>query len=929
MADYTETVLLPRTSFPMKADWSRRESQYLSFWQKQQIYKKIQEKNLGRTRFILHDGPPYANGHIHLGTALNKILKDIVVKQKSMQGFLSPYVPGWDCHGMPIEHQVLKELKINKKAVHPLEFRKQAASFARKFAAIQREEFKRLGVLGEWENPYLTLSPEYEATIISAFGKLALSGYIYQDYKPIHWCLTCETALAEAEIEYENDSSVSIYVAFPLAEEETRRIGQKTSFLIWTTTPWTLPANKAIAISPEEKYVLVEVSSGRFILAESLWQTVLAKRNLSGKIIRTFSGKELLGWHYVNPLTGEKLPVVEASYVSTTEGTGCVHTAPGHGLEDYYTGQRYGLNIFSPVDNRGCFTDEVPRWKGIQVFQANPLIIEYLDKLGILFHQEEIVHSYPHCWRCKQPVIFRSTKQWFLRIDYQKLREKLQQAIKTCQWIPAEGANRIQSMVQQRPDWCLSRQRLWGVPLPIFYCLSCHREIITPETISQVENAFRQHGSDIWIEKTPEELLPENFSCPHCGGKKFEKEKDILDVWFDSGVSHLAVLATRKELSWPADVYLEGSDQHRGWFQTSLITSCALTGKAPFRVVVTHGFVVDAEGRKMSKSLGNIITPEQVIKTHGAEILRLWTASENYQQDIRISESILKNLVTVYRTIRNTIRFLLGNLYDFSPEEQIPYHQLLEVDRWALNKLQQLVQEVTTAYEQFLFYQVYELIYDFCNLDLSSFYLDYLKDRLYTYFRDSIERRAARTALWNILNTLLKLLAPILSFTAEEAYQSLPCREKESIFLEDWPEKKEPDKQLLQRWEKFFVFRKQVLKKIEEKRQEKIIGSSLAASVRVKASKEWVDFLTGFPQLSCLLLVSEVTLDKSQDELQIDIEKSPYPKCQRCWIYHPSVGERSDFPELCSKCVQVLTAKGCGRRVHGGSGLEKTAPGQG
>ncbi|HOJ39469.1 MAG TPA: class I tRNA ligase family protein, partial [bacterium] len=483
MADYSRTVLLPQTAFPMKADLTRREPQWLLFWHQSQIYQKIQEKNAGQPLFILHDGPPYANGHIHLGTALNKILKDIVVKQKAMQGFRTPYIPGWDCHGMPIEHQVLRELKTTKTAVKPLEFRKKAADFARKFAAIQREEFKRLGVFGDWENPYLTLSPDYEATIISAFGKLALSGFVYQDYKPIHWCFTCETALAEAEIEYENDASPSIFVAFPLAGEESTLTGRKASFLIWTTTPWTLPANQAIAVHPQETYVLVETPAGCFILAAALWEAVLAKKGLTGSVVASFQGEQLVGWHYLNPLTGQKLPVVAADYVSMTEGTGCVHTAPGHGLEDYYTGQRYQLPITSPVDHQGRFTEEVKPWSGLHVFQANPLIIAHLDSLGVLYHQEETVHAYPHCWRCKQPVIFRSTKQWFLRIDHDGLRQKLQEEIAKCRWVPAEGANRILAMVQMRPDWCLSRQRLWGVPIPVFYCSRCHQPVITRESL--------------------------------------------------------------------------------------------------------------------------------------------------------------------------------------------------------------------------------------------------------------------------------------------------------------------------------------------------------------------------------------------------------------------------------------------------------------
>ncbi len=908
MEDFSKTVLLPKTSFPMKGNLNQREPEFLKLWDAQNIYHKIISKNNDRQSYLLHDGPPYANGHIHLGTALNKILKDVVVKYKSLRGFYSPYKPGWDCHGMPIEHQIFSEMKAKKGEVDILKFRKNAAEYAKKFISIQKEEFRRLGVLGDWGNPYLTLNPQYEATIVNAFWKLYSEGYIHQAYKPIYWCISCETALAEAEIEYENAHATSIYVKFPALNMPD--IGENNlCFLVWTTTPWTLPGNTAIAVNPAMKYAVAETIEGRYILAANLVETVFGKKGIKADIIKTFNGSQLEGCRYRHPLINKEFKVILADFVSSQDGTGCVHIAPGHGEEDYYAGIKNNLEILSPVDEKGRFTAEVTRFAGISVFNAEPLIVETLNKTGALFYNEDIEHSYPHCWRCKKPVIFRSTKQWFLKIDHNGLRETMKKEIDSIEWLPPEGKNRIGAMVELRPDWCLSRQRLWGVPLPIVYCKTCGKAVMTQETAEKTEMLIRNYGSDIWMEKPEKELLPEGFTCPYCKGNEFIKEKDILDVWFDSGVSHLAVLK-EPSMRWPADLYLEGSDQHRGWFQTSLITSCGIKKKAPYKKVLTHGFVVDAEGRKMSKSLGNVITPAELIKKYGAEIVRVWSITENYQQDIRISEKIIENVVMTYKRIRNTLRFLLGNLYDFCPTHKLAYEDLKQVDRWAVEKLQQVVNCITDYYETFAFNKTYEQLHDYCNIYLSSFYLDHLKDRLYTYGRNSMERRSGQTSLYIILTSLLKISAPILSFTAEEAYQSIPWQEKkESIFVEDWPELKQPDEKLLERWDRFFEFRKKVLKKIEETREEKVVHGSLEAKITISVPEEMFAFLKTFEELESLLIVSEVIL-KEGPEIEIVVEPTSLKKCKRCWVHFPDVGANKDFPDICGKCIKAIEENG-------------------
>ncbi len=911
MKDYSSTINLPKTEFPMKAELAKREPSILCFWQNMEIYKKILEKNKGKVCFILHDGPPYANGHIHLGTALNKILKDTILKFKELYNFSTPYIPGWDCHGMPIEHQIFQNMKVEKNQVDVISFRKKARVYAEKFISIQREEFKRLGVFADWENPYLTIDPLYEKTIIETFGALYLDGFIYQGVKPIYWCSQCQTALAEAEVEYYDTSSPSIYVKFPVREKYKNLFDgrEDISFLIWTTTPWTLPANVAIAVHPDFDYALVKTEKGLFVIVEPLVKTVLEKTGLKGEKIKTFKGKQMEGIVCRHPFIERDSIVVLANYVSISDGTGCVHTAPGHGYEDYQTGLKYKLPILSPVDEKGRFTDEVAEFKKMPVFDANKSIVKKLADTGFLIFEENYTHSYPHCWRCKNPVIFRATKQWFLNIDKDGLRELMKEQINTTQWIPEEVKNRIGSMVETRPDWCLSRQRLWGVPLPVFYCKNCGKPICTRETINNTMNLVEKHGSDVWFEKEAGQLLPEKFLCPFCKGADFEKEKDILDVWFDSGVSHAAVLKSRPFLKWPANLYLEGSDQHRGWFQTSLITACALEKRAPFEKVLTHGFVVDAEGRKMSKSLGNAITPQEIISKYGADILRLWALSENYQQDLRISQQIIDHLVVVYRTTRNTIRYLLGNVHDFNPKIYMDIDYTFEVDRWAVNKTQKLVNDVTDYYERFLFNKGVQEIFDFCNLDLSAFYLDYLKDRLYTYGKDSSERRTAQKVLYEILFVIIKLLSPVLSFTCEEAYQLIPFDKKESVFLEEWPTVKDYDKKIIEQWDKFLDFRKNVLKMLEEKRIAKEIGSSLQAKIDIMIGTDGYEFLNHFqPYLANLLLVSEVNVEKSETSKSFDIviKKTSNNKCARCWIYHPTVGKNHKFEELCEKCINIV-----------------------
>ncbi len=731
--NYKDTLNLPKTDFPMKADLPKREPDMLNSWKEKDIYAHIRGKFKGKPKYILHDGPPYANGDIHIGHALNKTLKDIVVKYKTMRGFDAPYVPGWDCHGLPVEHQLFKELKISKGQIGQLEFRKKAADYALRYVGIQKEQFKRLGVFGDWEDPYLTLSPGYVAGIMRSFAKLVEGGYVYKGRKPVNWCTRCETALAEAEVEYADHTSPSVYVKFQI--KDTKIKDGRHFLIIWTTTPWTLVANVAIAVHPEMSYVSIKVGEETFFIAQDLLNIVLEKLNIKEyKKISALKGRDLEGLNYIHPFLKREGKVVLANYVSNEEGTGCVHTAPGHGMEDFMTGQKYGLPTIMPVNEKGLFDDTAGELSGMHVFKANDAIIERLKKDGNLLNSATISHSYPHCWRCKSPVIFRATVQWFINVDHNGLRKKTLEAVKGVKWVPSVGEKRISAMIETRPDWCLSRQRYWGVPIPAFYCEGCELPVLDAKAIDRVADMMEKEGSDVWFARTAEELLPPGFKCPECKKDKFRKEEDILDVWFDSGVSHQSVIRARPGLQFPADLYLEGSDQHRGWFQSAILTSMPIEGRPPFKNVLTHGFVVDGEGRKMSKSLGNVVSPQDVIKTHGADVLRLWVASCDYYEDIRISKEILERTSEAYRKIRNTARFILGNLYDFDPvKDRVGHEELLGFDKWAVSKACSLIEEITKYYDDFEFHKVFRALYNFCTVELSSFYLDVLKDRLYTY----------------------------------------------------------------------------------------------------------------------------------------------------------------------------------------------------
>lgn len=927
--DYKDTLNLPKTKFPMKANLPKKEPEILKFWEERKINDKAREKRKGAEKFVLHDGPPYANGPIHIGTAFNKILKDFINRYKFMRGYDVPYVPGWDTHGLPIEYQVLKANKIRKEDIEPVKLREMCREYALKFVNKQREEFIRLGVRGHWERPYITLDPKYEAKQIEIFGKTALKGYVYRGKKPVFWCSSCETALAAAEVEYWDETSPSIYVKFrdtgELASFFKGATDKPISILIWTTTPWTLPANLAIALHPNYEYAILEDEKEAFLIALKTKERLEKIIGRELKLIRTVKGSELENIKVHHPFLDRVVPLLLADFVTLDEGTGCVHSAPGHGPEDYEMGVRYNLEPFSPLDDKGRFTSEIPILEGLRYDEANKKIIDIMRENGTLLHLDEITHSYPHCWRCKKPVIFRATPQWFINVS--AFREEALKAINEVEWIPDWGKNRIYNMVRDRSDWCLSRQRVWGVPIPAFYCKKCGKEIITEDTIEKTKRLFEREGSSSWFSKSPEEILGEGFKCPHCGSSEgFEKETDIMDVWFDSGTSHFAVLEDDPDLKWPADMYLEGTDQHRGWFQTSLLTSVAVTGRAPYRSVLTHGFIVDGEGRKMSKSLGNVIYPQEVIEKYGADLLRLWAASSDYRVDVRISESILNQLVEAYRRIRNTARFILGNLYDFSPSKNsLPYEELLEIDKWALLRLQHLIKRVTWGYDHYEFHLPYHYIHDFCVLDMSSFYLDILKDRLYVLPPDSKERRSAQTVLFKIVLTLSKLIAPLLSFTAEEIWQHLPDPEtrEESVHLSNWPkvEEKYMDEELEERWERLIKVRKAVNKALEMARQNGLIGSSLEAKIRIFIPDEKVKKRFTEKELADIFIVSQVEVSKTplndfdfKDEeetgTEVKILKAEGKKCERCWQYHPDTGKDKEFPDTCPRCASILRKLG-------------------
>ncbi len=912
--DYKSTLNLPKTSFPMKADLPKKEPVFLKKWQEMDIYRLISEKSQSKAKYILHDGPPYANGDIHIGHALNKTLKDIIVKYKTMQGFSSAYVPGWDCHGLPVEHQLFKELGINKYQITQTEFRKKAYDYALKYVSIQKEQFIRLGVFGEWQNPYLTLTADYEESILIAFNALVKKGYIYRGLKPVNWCFRCETALAEAEVEYENHTSPSIYVKFRLDNAQT-----DTYLVIWTTTPWTLIANVAVAVHPDFQYCYIETARGNLILAKDLLANALAQIGMDKyELIKEVKGKDLEGLVYTHPFMSlRKGRVVLADYVSGEEGTGLVHTAPGHGNEDYLTGIKYKLDMVMPVDTKGNFDATAGEFKGLNVYDANKSIIEKLEKLGALLFAANIEHSYPHCWRCKNPIIFRATQQWFMRIDHQNLRKKLLETIdKNIEWIPPLGKERISAMVELRPDWCLSRQRYWGVPIPALICKACKEEFLDSGVIDNFIQFVSREGTDSWFKHEIKDFLPVGLKCPHCQQGDFAKGSDILDVWFDSGVSHQAVLKKRKELAFPCALYLEGSDQHRGWFQSSLIPSMCIDEIPPFKSVLTHGFVVDGLGRKMSKSLGNVLSPLDIIKDYGADILRLWVASSDYNEDIRISPEILTRLSESYRKIRNTARFILSNLYDFNPDkDKINYENLKKVDQRILHLASCVLKAVEGLYDKFEFYKAYKGIYDFCNEDLSMSYLDMIKGRLYTYAANSKERRAAQTAIYEIINILARVIAPILVFTAEEIWQCMPKENKDSavtsVHLLGWSGGFKADEAISDFHNQISVLIPDINKILEEKRGTGEIGSSFDAKIKLLTKPlERYTFLESFKNDLCeVFKVSQVNVVRDENlpnDIRIEVSKADGIKCARCWNYSLSVSQDKMHPLICERCLKAM-----------------------
>ncbi|HXW69170.1 MAG TPA: isoleucine--tRNA ligase [Dissulfurispiraceae bacterium] len=909
----------------MKANLSQREPEILKFWEEIAVYRKVQEKNKGNESYILHDGPPYANGNIHIGHALNKILKDIIVKYKSMQGLYSPYVPGWDCHGLPIELQVDRNMGDKKDQAGVLKKRQLCREYASGFVAVQKEEFKRLGVFGDWERPYLTLSYDYEASIVREFFRFVENGSVYKGKKPVHWCPSCITALAEAEVEYAEKESPSVFVRFRISGEDIKNslpqlAGKNAFMVIWTTTPWTLPANLALAVHPDLHYVAVLDGDDAYIVAEENLTGLREKGLIKGDVILNLSGSSLEGIRTKHPFLERESKIVTAEFVTVGEGTGIVHIAPGHGEDDYEVGLRYGLDIYAPVDDRGKFTRQVPEFEGQFVFKANGEILRTLQEKDALLGMEKIRHSYPHCWRCKKPVIFRATAQWFISMEKGGLRKKSLEEIEKTRWVPSWGRDRIYGMVSGRPDWCISRQRTWGVPIALINCDECGAFVQDSVLFARIVSLFEQHGSDIWFELDTTELLGAGRACARCGCTVFKKETDILDVWFDSGVSHAAVLERDHRLSWPAAIYLEGSDQHRGWFQSSLLASVGTRNRAPYQTVLTHGFTVDGQGKKMSKSLGNVIAPQEIIKANGAEILRLWVSAEDYRDDIRLSKEIIDRLSEAYRKIRNTGRFLLGTLYDF--DENNYGDDLLEIDRWALSRLQGLIKRVTSAYDAFDFHETFHSLYQFCIVDMSSFYLDILKDRLYTFRADSPERRAAQWVLNRILLDMTRLMAPVLSFTAEELWSYIPGRSTESVFLSGFPVPEESfaDEALEKRWDILIAVRNETNKALEIKRKDKCIGNALEAKLVLYPPEAFYQLLQDYADsLPSLFIVSDVAILRPElrtpdtyesteiSGLFIRVERATGRKCARCWNWRPTVGKFEEHPLICEQCFNAIT----------------------
>lgn len=917
--DYNSTMNLPKTDFPMRGNLPQKEPEMIKRWQDQKLYQKLMEKNEGLPLYVLHDGPPYANGDIHMGTALNKVLKDIIIKYKNMTGYKAPYIPGWDTHGLPIELKAMKKVGVEN-INSALDLRKVCKEFALHYVDVQRNEFIRLGSIGDYEHPYLTLQPKHEAEQIRIFGEMAKKDFIYKGLKPVYWCPECKTALAEAEIEYAEDPCNSIYVKFKVEDDGGKLAAlntelDKTYFVIWTTTTWTLPGNLAICLGPEYEYVAVHANGEYYIMAKELVESAMKAAKITEYTVSEASlkGKELEYIKYRHPFIDRVSPIIVGDHVTLESGTGCVHTAPGHGVEDFEVCVNHypEIPIIVPVDGDGKLTEEAGEFCGLTTNDANKAILTKLTELNALFAVEKIIHQYPHCWRCKSPIIFRATEQWFCSID--GFKEDACKAIDTVQWIPEWGGDRIKGMVMDRSDWCISRQRTWGVPIPIFYCKHCGKPIINEDSINAIANLYEKEGSDAWYKYEANEILPEGFKC-ECGCTEFTKEMDIMDVWFDSGVSHAAVCNEEHGLRWPADLYLEGADQYRGWFQSSLLTSVAAKGRAPYKAVCTHGWVVDGEGKAMHKSLGNGMSPDEVTDKYGADILRTWVASSDYHADIRISQDILKQLSDAYRKIRNTARFILSNLGDFNPDtDSVSVEKLDGIDKWAMARMDEIIEKCKAAYDKFDFHIVYSTMRDFCTIDLSNFYLDILKDRLYVEKADSESRRAAQTVIYNILRTMTLYLAPVISFTAEEIWGYMPRSEKddaESVFFNKLPEKSgvSADEEFMEKWEKIDELRDIVNKALEEARGQKLIGKSLEAKVTLNCGRDWYDFAKSVENdLVSAFIVSAVDVEKSEfDGVNVKVEVAPGEKCERCWTHSDTVGKCAEHPTLCARCAEIV-----------------------
>ncbi|HXH25113.1 MAG TPA: isoleucine--tRNA ligase [Vicinamibacterales bacterium] len=934
MPEWKDTINLPRTGFTMKANLQAAEPEAIARWKAIDLYRQIRARRRGAPKFVLHDGPPYANGQIHLGTALNKILKDLVIKSRTMAGYDAPFVPGYDCHGLPIELRVDRELGPRKREMSRADIRRACRAYAERFIGVMTDEFQRLMVFGEWDRPYLTMSYRYQADIVRALGSFVDRGLVYKGKKPVHWCIHCCTALAEAEVEYDDHSSPSIYVEFPLSSAGARELaarvpelaGRDVSVLIWTTTPWTIPSNLAVAFHPEFDYAAYDVGGKAVIVAEALAERVsrIVGRPFTMRLAR-MKGAELEGLRFRHPLYARDSVGVLGEYVTLEQGTGVVHTAPGHGPDDFHTGVKYGLEIYAPVGPSGHFHETVEIVGGQRVFDANPRVEEALAARGRLWHRETVSHQYPHCWRCHNPVIFLATSQWFVRMDGEPtivgddgqtrtLREAARHAIDhQVRWIPAWGRDRISNMVSNRPDWCISRQRAWGVPIPAVDCRACGEALLTRELVDRAAAVFEQHSADAWYERPIEEFLPPGLTCPRCGGTSFERESDILDVWFDSGSSHEAVLPRYEDLTWPSDMYLEGSDQHRGWFQSSLLVALATRGRPPFREVLTHGFLIDLEGRKMSKSLGNVIAPQDVIKESGAEIIRLWVAMTEYTEELRVSKEILTRVVDVYRKLRNTCRILVANLYDFDPAaDMVPVGRLDPIDRFALARYADAADRVLRAYDRYDFSTVSQTLNTLMTVDLSAFYVDVTKDRMYTLGARSPERRSTQTVMYLICDGLARLLAPILPATADDLWRHMPGQRSASVHLEDFPAVAAfRDPELIRTWERLLEVREAVNAALEQKRKEKVIGTSLGARVVLTASGPIGALLEQHRALlPTLFIVSDVALHvdagAAAESVQVTVEKAPGVKCQRCWRYVPSVRTEPDWSGICDRCVDAL-----------------------